>query len=51
MEWGWSRGVTGREMSMGSEVGGVAPSESLARASGLENDDVRFDVKEGIREF
>ena len=38
-------------MFIGSEVGVVAPSESLGRASGLENEEVRFDEIEGIREF
>lgn len=35
---------------MGSEVGVVAPSESLGRASGLENE-VRLDESKGIREL
>jgi len=45
-----SRGVEGREILMGSEVGVDAPSESGPRASGLEKEDVRFDEDEGIRE-
>lgn len=36
---------------MGSEVGVVVPSESLALASGLENEGFRFDVDEGVRDF
>jgi hypothetical protein len=54
MEWAWSRGVVGREMLMGSVVGGVAPSElreSLGRASGLEKEDVRFAVNDVTLEF
>ena len=45
-----SRGVEGREILMGSEVGVDAPSDSVPRASGLEKEDVRFDEDEGIRE-
>ena len=37
-------------MLIGSTVGGVAPSESLARASGLENEAVRFEAYDGNRE-
>ena len=37
---------------MGSEVGVVAPvSSPLGRARGLEKDEVRFDVTDGIREL
>jgi hypothetical protein len=36
---------------MGSEVGVVAPSEPLARARGDEKLDVRFELKEDMREF
>jgi hypothetical protein len=47
----WSRELDGREILMGSVVGGVAPLESLACANGLEKDDVRFDMNDGVREF
>ena len=46
-----SRGVEGREILMGSEVGVDAPSDSGPLASGLEKEDVRFDEDEGIREL
>ena len=36
--------MEGREILIGSTVGGVAPSESLARASGLEKEAVLFDA-------
>ena len=45
-----SRGVEGREMLIGSEVGVDAPSDSVALASGLEKVDVRFDDDEDIRD-
>lgn len=45
-----SRGVEGREILMGSEVGVDAPSDSVPRASGLEKEDVRLDENEDIRE-
>jgi len=45
-----SRGVEGREILMGSEVGVDAPSDSVPRASGLEKEDVRFDENDDIRE-
>ena len=38
-------------MSIGSTVGGVAPSESLARASGLEKEAVLLDAYDGNREL